>query len=85
MRIDLAIAALLSMPRLIPSKTLVTMWIESAIAMTMAMIGIPALVGLNTTPFQPANPIVVLITNTSTATIAKVLRIERKWRQEPRG
>ena len=47
-------------------------------AITMTMIGTPALVGLNTTPFQPANPIVVLMTNTSTATMATVPRTERR-------
>ena len=43
-------------------------------AMTMTMIGTPALVGLNTAPFQPANPMVVLMTNTSMATMATVAR-----------
>ena len=78
MRIDSTIAAVLSRPRLMHSKTVVTMWIESAMAMTMTIIGTPALVGLNTTPFQPANPRVVVMTNTSMATMATVPRSERR-------
>ena len=39
-----------------PSRTVVTTWIESATATTVTMIGTPELVGLNTTPIQPANP-----------------------------
>ena len=57
-----------------------TTWIESATATTVTMIGTPELVGLNTTPIQPANPMVVLTANMSTATMAAVPRIERRNR-----
>ena len=53
---------------------------ESATAITVTMIGTPELVGLNTTPSQPANPMVVLTANMSTATMAAVPRMERKNR-----
>ena len=63
-----------------PASALATMWTECATATVITMIGTPELAGLNTVPIQPANPMVVLMTNTSTTTRARVPSTERRRR-----
>ena len=60
-----------------PARAALTMWTECATATVITMIGTPELAGLNTVPIQPANPTVVLMTNTSTTTRARVPSTER--------
>ena len=60
------------------ARVAATMWTEWATATVMTMIGTPELAGLNTVPIQPANPRVVLTTNTSVTTRARVANTERR-------
>ncbi len=71
-------AVFLSRPRRMPKIKAETMWTESAMATVITMIGTPELAGLNTVPTQPANPTVVLMTNMSAATMARVPNTERR-------
>jgi len=77
-RSDSAIAVSLSSPLLIPETIESTTWTECARATVMTMIGTPELAGLNTVPIQPANPRVVLTTNTMVTTSASVPNTERR-------
>ena len=61
-----------------PARTAATTWTECATATVMTMIGTPEFAGLNTVPTQPANPSVVLTTNTSVITRASVPNTERR-------
>ena len=73
-------ASFLPKPRRRPIRVLVTMWTACATAIAMTMIGTPALVGLNTVSIQPANPMVVVIMNTTTAmmdTVPSTVRSSR--------
>ena len=60
-----------------PARVAVTMCTECAMTTVMTMIGTPELAGLNTVPIQPAHPMVVLMTNTTVMTRARVPSSER--------
>ena len=60
-----------------PASVAVTICTECATTTVITMIGTPELAGLNTVPIQPANPKVVLMTNTTVMTSARVPSIER--------